>query len=80
MRRTCGLAADPTRILRLVHHNIASRRPRIPRPVAPGTRGDARIQFPAPVPMRQLATFLNRFDAGVYLFASVSADNRGAAT
>jgi hypothetical protein len=32
------------------------------------------------MPMRQLATFLNRFDAGVYLFASVSADNRGAAT
>ncbi len=38
--------------------------------------GDPRIRFPAPVPMRQLASFLNRFDLGVYLLAPVSFNNR----
>jgi hypothetical protein len=39
-------------------------------------RGNPRIRFPPPVPMRQLASFLNRFDLGVYLLAPVSFNNR----
>jgi glycosyltransferase involved in cell wall biosynthesis len=38
--------------------------------------GDPRIRFLDPVPMRELPRFLNRYDAGVYLLAPTSFNNR----